>query len=347
VSRVACVFVLMSQLSCAAERGPGDSSGDEVVDARGGSPDMGKREAPDMRAKGSPDVMDDPGGGVDAAAPRERDAAMSPDARTPAPDMRTIDAPANGGTGGAGAGGTGGMSDAGLGGASRCKGAGLAVCESFEDAAAGTLPAGWNRRPGYGGKSMAVAADAAARGSHALKIEGGVNGSQFLEYKQGLGGLATEHWGRIFFRVKVPAPWPTTGVLHGDIVQHIGPHPGGGTNGVRWGIVENTQMKFQWIYNVQPSQGENEFGEGTAYNYTWPDRWQCLEWHYSQPTQQGAVWLDGTQLPITVGKNHVPEIPVFTSLGVGWANYQNAGGEGFVVWIDEVAFDPSRIGCGR
>jgi uncharacterized protein YceK len=221
------------------------------------------------------------------------------------------------------------------------------VCESFEGTAVGALPAGWARRSGYGGKSMAVAADDSARGGHALKIEGGLNGSQFLEYKNNLGALATSHWGRIFFKVKTPAPWPSAGVLHGDIVQHLGPHPGGGTNGVRWGIVENTQMKFQWIYNVQPSQGEPEFGDGTNYNYSWPGTWQCLEWRYDQPSQQGALWIDGNQIPIQVGKSHIPEIPVFTSLGVGWANYQNAPGEGFVVWIDEVAFDAARIGCDR
>jgi hypothetical protein len=341
VSRTACLAVLLSQLACAAERAP-DSAKDDVADAHPAPADTAKGAGADTRAEGSPDAAHDPGGELDAAAPQEKDAAApTPDARVTGVDAGPADVRADSARGDAGAG------DPGLGGASRCKGAGLAVCESFEETAAGALPAGWNRRPGYGGKSMAVAADAAARGSHALKIEGGLNGSQFLEYKQGLGGLATEHWGRIFFRVKVPAPWPTTGVLHGDIVQHVGPHPGGGTNGVRWGIVENTQMKFQWIYNVQPSQGENEFGDGTAYNYTWPNRWQCLEWHYSQPTQQGAVWLDGTQLPITVGKSHIPEIPVFTSLGVGWSNYQNAGGEGFVVWIDEVAFDPNRIGCAN
>jgi hypothetical protein len=233
-------------------------------------------------------------------------------------------------------------------GASLCPGAGFTVCESFEDTAVGALPARWARRAGYGGKSMAVAADDAKRGTHALKIEGGLNGSQFLEYKNNLGGLATSHWGRIFFKVKVPAPWPASGVLHGDIVQHLGPHPGGGVNGVRWGIVENTGMKFQWIYNVQPTQGEPEFGDGTAYNYTWPGTWQCLEWRYDQPTQHGELWLDGTQIPIVVGKSHAPEIPVFTSLGVGWSNYQNAPGTGFVVWIDEVAFDEkARIGCDR
>jgi hypothetical protein len=265
------------------------------------------------------------------AAPPPRDAALAVDART-ADAARPIDALA---------------SDGGdLGGASRCPG-GFTVCESFESTAVGALPAGWARRPGFLGKSMAVSADDAARGIHALKVEGGDSGSQFLEMKDNLGSLATRHWGRIFFRVKVPAPWPASGVLHGDIVQHLGPHPGGGTNGVRWGIVENTQMKFQWIYNVQPTEGEGEFADGTNYVYSWPGRWQCLEWRYDQPAQQGELWLDGASVPIRVGESHPPEIPVFTSLGVGWANYQPAGA-GFVVYIDEVAFDATgRIGCAR
>ena len=232
-------------------------------------------------------------------------------------------------------------------GSSLCAGSQLAICEGFENTTLGAVPSNWARRSGYGGKALGVAADASARGTQSLKIEGGLNGSQFIEWKGSMGTLATSHYGRLFFKVKTPAPWPTSGVLHGDIVQHLGPHPGGGTNYVRWGIVENTQMKFQWIYNVQPSQGEPEFGDGTAYTYSWPGTWQCLEWRYDQPSQQGTLWIDGAQIPITVGKSHVPEIPVFTSLGVGWANYQNAPGEGFTVWIDEVAIDPARIGCDR
>jgi hypothetical protein len=238
------------------------------------------------------------------------------------------------------------MADAGLAAGSLCAGAGLAVCEGFEATAPGALPQGWARRQGYGGKSMAVAADEKYRGQRALKIEGGLNGSQFLEWKGTLGPLAASHWGRIFFKVKTPAPWPTAGVLHGDIIQHLGPRATGGTLGVRWGIVENTEMKFQWIFNVQPSQAQ-EWGDGTAYDYRWPGTWQCLEWRYDQPSQQGMLWIDGQMIPIQVGKNHPPEIPVFTSLGVGWSNYQNAPGEGFVVWIDEVAFDGARIGCAK
>jgi predicted RNA-binding protein with TRAM domain len=334
-------LALIALLGCTSSRPPPRPGNQEPELDAASAPDHEDAVSPDGHggSAGEPDASN--GGGPADAAESGRDAGdgstSARDAGRDLPGDVLVRADASA------------SSDGGsVGGPSRCQGAGLAVCEDFEATAIGGLPTGWARRGGgYGGKSMAVAADDAARGMHALKIEGGTNGSQFLEYRGTLGPLATAHWGRIFFRVKVPAPWPATGVLHGDLVQHIGPHPGGGLNGVRWGIVENTQMKFQWIFNVQPNQGENEFGDGTSYDYSWPGRWQCLEWHYDQPSQSGAVWLDGAQLPITVGKSHAPEIPVFTSLGVGWANYQNAPGGGFVVWIDEVAFDGARVGCSR
>ena len=36
---------------------------------------------------------------------------------------------------------------------------------------------------------------------------------------------------------------------------------------------------------------------------------------------------------------------VFSSLSVGWNNYQTST-PGFVAWIDEIAMDLNRIGCG-
>jgi hypothetical protein len=229
-----------------------------------------------------------------------------------------------------------------------CATAGLAVCEDFEGAALGDFPAGWGKRGDEWGdlKSFGVTDEEAMRGKHSLKVQVGNSGQQFMDYKKPLGGLATTHYGRAFFKVKTPAPQPASGVLHGDLVEGLGPHPGGGTNNVRWGIVENTEMKHQWIYNVQPDQGEPEFGEGSEYVYTWSGQWQCIEWYYDQPSQTGTMWLDGAQMPMVPGASHPAEIPVFTSLGVGWANYQDAGA-GFTVYWDEVAFDTKRIGCDK
>lgn len=39
----------------------------------------------------------------------------------------------------------------------------------------------------------------------------------------------------------------------------------------------------------------------------------------------------------------VAETPVFSSLGVGLADYQPAG-SGFTVWCDDLAYDAERIG---
>lgn len=186
------------------------------------------------------------------------------------------------------------------------------------------------------------------RGTKALRVEGGESGSQFMIYDGALGALASQHYGRLFFKMETPAPWPSSGVLHGDIVQGEGPSPRTGEDSnVRWGIVENTQQRFQWIYNVQPYNSDPEFGDGTSYNYTWPGQWQCMEWHYDQTAQTGTLWIDEQQIPITVGASHEPEIPVFTNMAFGWSNYQAASGAGFVLWIDEVAMDANRIGCDR
>jgi len=213
----------------------------------------------------------------------------------------------------------------------------------------GGFPSGWSLRTSFhwGGISIGVSDQDAARGTKALRVEGGDNGANFMRYDGALGALATQHYGRILFKVETPAPFPSSGVLHGDIIQGEGPSPrtGAGSN-VRWGVVENTQDRFQWLYNVQPYNSDPEFGDGTNYDYSWPGEWQCMEWFWSSTLQDGTLWIDEEEIPVDVGSNHAPELPVFENLAVGWANYQPAGA-GFVVWIDEVAFHASRIGCSR
>lgn len=242
---------------------------------------------------------------------------------------------------------TGSASSTGAGGSAgtTCDSGRFALCEDFEAARDGAFPDGWGARGDeWGSGSLGVASDDARFGAKSLKADGGNNGQHFMDYKGDLGGLASHHHGRVYMKVAVPAPWPSSGVLHADFIEGLGPGPNGGTHNVRWGVVENTSMKYQWIYNVQPSSGDPEFAEGTAYDYEWSGAWQCIEWMYDEPTQDGTLWIDGVELPIQPGTSHPAELPVFTSLGVGLANYQDAG-EGFTVWFDELAYDPDRIGC--
>lgn len=257
----------------------------------------------------------------------------------------SVTSDATGDTGDTGDTGEASSSSSGGANGSQCEGSGLALCESFEGAADGSFPAGWGARGDEWGEGViGVASDDARLGAKALKVDGGNNGQHFMDYKGDLGELATRHYGRVFMKVAVPAPWPVDGVLHADFIEGLGPGPGGSNHNVRWGVVENTDMKMQWIFNVQPSNGDPEFGEGTGYEYAWTGAWQCIEWFYDQPAQQGTLWIDGAQLPIVPGTNHDAEIPVFSSLGVGLANYQ-AAGPGFTVWFDELAYDGERIGC--
>jgi hypothetical protein len=238
----------------------------------------------------------------------------------------------------------GGSGSGGTGNASLCASSGFTWCEGFEDAADGAFPDGWGPRGDeWGEGTIGVASDDARRGAKSLKVDGGNTGQHFMDRKGELGAMASHHYGRVFMKVAVPAPWPASGVLHADFIEGLGPNDDGGTHNVRWGVVENTDHKFQWIYNVQPSDA-GEWAEGTGYDYDWPGDWQCIEWVYDEPSQSGTLWVDGAEIPIEPGANHAAEIPVFQSLGVGLANYQDAG-EGFTVWFDELAYHDERIGC--
>ena len=48
---------------------------------------------------------------------------------------------------------------------------------------------------------------------------------------------------------------------------------------------------------------------------------------------KGAGQFAGAELPA-----------LYDSLAIGWNNYQPAAGEGFTVWLDDVAFGKTRLG---
>jgi hypothetical protein len=114
--------------------------------------------------------------------------------------------------------------------------------------------------------------------------------------------------------------------------------------------VKDANQKHQFLYNVQPSGAE--FGKGSPYNWMFDGNWHCAEWHIDAPTQSYTFYYDGAEVTsITInngaGNYAGSDIPTaFTDVRVGWNNYQSAP-PGFVAWIDEVALDVNRIGCGN
>lgn len=221
------------------------------------------------------------------------------------------------------------------------------VSQSFEDTALEATPDGWSVT-GYGNRRLGVTDAVAARGTQSLRIDvaNGQGAVVAMLTRGSLGELALGHHGRMFLRIEGPG---ASQFVHFDTFEGTGSWEGQ-TNSVRWastGTSAGTEpANWSWIYNVQPSAGA-EFGtEGERSAHPRVDEWMCLEWAFDAPGQEARFWLDGIEidyLHLLEGAGARTEIPEFRSLSVGFQKFQPS--DGFVVWIDEVAFDVERIGC--
>ena len=235
---------------------------------------------------------------------------------------------------------------AGIGGPSLCAGSRYVICEDFESTAVGGVPTGWTKHG-----DATVQSDQAARGSHALKIGAAASGERRIYADAAK--LGSGHWGRIFYKVQLPAFKPPSGsVVHSTLVAFQGNGPKNGNSEYRVvDTVEDSNGKHQFLWNVQPTS-VGEFGKGSSYNWMYDGNWHCAEWHVDGPTQSYHFYIDGaevTEVAINNGAGNYngTDIPnAFSQAHVGWNNYQSAS-PGFVAWIDEIAMDTSRVGCGN
>jgi hypothetical protein len=224
-----------------------------------------------------------------------------------------------------------------------CDNPGFLVCEDFEGAGVGEFPADWDLRPSgvWGGNGMGITDEFAAHGGQAFRLDSGGTGAQWLMYQGDISQLQDGHYGRMFFRMGTPIPWPDGGVIHADLFEARGNWEGS-THQVRWAAIENSDEQHNWGYNVQTSNA-GEFIHETSYIYSWSDDWQCIEWHHDQGEQHATLWVDGEEI-LDITADDDPELPTFDDISVGWANYQEASPQ-FVVYIDEVVLDDERVGC--
>jgi hypothetical protein len=241
-------------------------------------------------------------------------------------------------------------------GVSRAASPGVVVADDFESTAVGAIPAGFTKTGAIG-----VAEGVAHSGKRALKIEPAVKGGRFISLAPDkVAALGGEHWGRLYFKVKTPAPLPlpvegkkspaihttfvagkTTSPLANDPIE------------VRLaGLSLNGAGDFSYLYNVQPKQ-RKEFGVKSKTTHRFNDDWTLLEWHVDHATQTYQFFLDGSEVTDIgvhkgAGQFAGAEIPAaFQTLSIGWTNYQAATGEGFTVWIDDIAVGKQRLGPAR
>ena len=230
---------------------------------------------------------------------------------------------------------------------------GVVVSDDFESTPVGAIPEGFTKMG-----AIAVAEGVAHSGTHALKIEPAVKGGRFISLApEKVAELGGEHWGRLYYKVKTPAPLPLpqpgkkTAAIHTTLVAGKATSPlANDAIEVRLaGFSLDAMGDFRYLYNVQPKQ-RKEFGVRTKTAHRFNDDWTLLEWHADSATQTYQFFLNGeevTDIAVHKGAGHFEGSEItaqFQTLSIGWTNYQPATGEGFTVWIDDIAVGKQRLG---
>lgn len=229
-------------------------------------------------------------------------------------------------------------------------GTGKFLVIDFENTPVGQVPPGFTKTGDVG-----VVDDVAHTGRKSLRMGPAERGPRRITLKGEVpAALGSEHWGRLYFKVKLPTPQPQGSgkfpVIHSTLVSGLATSPLF-KDPIEVRVLDTIlgpKGTFGYIYNVQPKK-RPEFARGSHYDYHYSDQWTLAEWHIDFATQTYELFINGQRIPGAsftngAGKFEKSEIPqVFQSLSFGWNNYQPAG-EGFTAWIDDIALGKDRIG---
>ena len=222
------------------------------------------------------------------------------------------------------------------------------VADDFESTAVGAVPAGFTKTGELG-----VEDGVAHSGHHALMIQPGVRGGRSIDLAPDkVAALGGAHWGRLYYKIKTPAPLPTGRLIHATIVHGKAVSPlAKDVIDLRLAtLLYYPNGDFKYFYNVQPPNGRKEFGPQSATLQKFDDAWNLLEWHVDAATQTYQFFVNGKEVTdITQNKGagnyegiEIPE--AFQTLQIGFTNYQAATGDGFTVYIDDIAVGKQRLG---
>lgn len=236
----------------------------------------------------------------------------------------------------------------------RAADSGLVISEDFESTPVGQVPAGYAKTG-----PVKVVDTVAHSGKHSLEIEPIAHGPRLLSLPEDkVAALGGEQWGRLYYKVKLPAPTPAPnpakkfGGIHATFVsgKAISPLKGDKVEVRLAGLNESKDGQFHYLYNVQPPKGRQEFGAHSTVAHTFSDDWVLLEWHADYATQTWELYVNGSDKPEIsfskgAGNFKGAEIPEkFQSFSIGFTNYQLASGDGFTLWLDDIAIGKQRLG---
>lgn len=246
------------------------------------------------------------------------------------------------GAGGGGAVATGGGTATGGGGGATlvgCAGRTWKLCEDFESATTSAPPAGWTQLAGWGQGTIEVATDSVHSGAKALKsVSGNAGEPRIQKSLASLGATAGTHWGRVFYRVALPAPNAanTGNYFH---ISFVGLRTTDESRVVD--TVQSPSGTIQYLYNLPDDSCCN----GSAYDYRYDGQWHCAEWYVNNTTDAYRFFVDGTELTsLAFTGNPNARLANFTSLALGAIYYVPSNGS-LNAYLDDLAIDDARIGC--
>lgn len=236
----------------------------------------------------------------------------------------------------------------------RCEALGSWLCEDFESNSVGTPPDmnRWQLLLGEGSE-LTIDDSHAARGSQALKVT--VSEARqwaYLRTQEVLPAAAQRLWGRLFFRIGAARPQDEP-LVHWNLVEAEG--EGQPLKLFRYGGISNPALgrnHFLWNHEMRPRPaGFNELGQDDDRNIQVPpETWVCMEWMFDADADESRLFWDGVERPALHIQGEARgvefDMPPLRALNLGWAIYQPILAE-YVVWIDEIALDSTRIGCAR
>jgi len=244
-----------------------------------------------------------------------------------------------GGSGGtAGAMATGGRTG-GSTGSSSCAGKTYKLCEDFESGAVDGLPTGWTALKSYGpAGGVGLANDQAHGGTQSLKTNTSSTGAGRIQHSlSALGATATNHWGRLFFKAKTPAPTGQNGAYYHVTFAALQ----GTTENRVVDTVEDPSGKVQFIFNVP----DDSCCTGSSYDWKHDGAWHCAEWQVNVGAQSYRFFIDGKEVTsIGFTGNANAKMSSYTALALGAIFYVTPTGP-WVSWIDDLAIDDKQIGC--
>lgn len=233
------------------------------------------------------------------------------------------------------------------------------ICDDFESGSVGAAPgAPWTTlAPGGSATIDTTRAASGTRSVHFHVDHTADNASAVLRAGQqgtAISPGSNEMWGRMMMYLERV---PTYGAesewgVHWDMIHAEGNVPGMPyrANYNYGGMREAHTMANYFIFDPWVDCWHNSNDDIPV------GRWACVEWHFAGADDRMEFYIDGNIVSsLTVngqGQGCSGDAtggqwlaPTFDTLWVGWQHYQKATND-IDLWLDDVAIDDTRIGCG-